>query len=600
MDEVTDPSLSVLAEGSFLSGPKSHIFNKIEDTSVLTLTIAGLKNNLMKKIPSKHMFHTRVRAASRIGPHNLDVISVIVGSLLGDCYASKRSVEGTRLCYRQSTVHRDYLFWLYKFFFTRGYCSNLEPRMYKRVLKNKGSDDKTHYGYEFNTFTFRSFNWVHKMFYKKGIKYISADLVKYITPLALAIWTMSQPKGYEELQLNTCFRSKEDIDKLILILKNRYDLISYSFKDNKNYFGVSIANESKDSFRSIIQPYLNKTVKSSSAQFKPLINLSLNPHFQLSILVKGNRYYSTKGVNSIVASYSNPINLKSAIYKENLKKSGIYRWTNLISGKTYIGSSSNLAKRFSGYFSTIFLTRESLKTKSLIYSALLKYGHSNFKLDILEYCDPKELLVREQYYLNLYSPEYNILKTAGSNLGFKHSDETLLKFKLREFSKEHLELIRKTGSVNFIKFNENKRLKVAIHDFSIDITTTYGSMDEASKVINVDTKTFWTKERSEKESKDIIPYKGKYVITILREGITEKDHLERVELARVNLSKGLINWNKAKGKIVVVTNVVTKETVNYYSVSDAARSLNVNRFAISRRIKDKKLLDGIYKFSYLD
>ncbi|WP_431998961.1 hypothetical protein [Streptomyces fungicidicus] len=136
---------------------------------------------------------------------------------------------------------------------------------------------------------------------------------------------MSQPKGYEKLQLNTCFRSKEDIDKLILILKNRYDLISYSFKDNKNYFGVSIANESKYSFTSIIQPYLNKTVKSPSAQFKPLMNLYLNPHFQLSKLVKGNRYYSTKGVNSIVASYSNPVNLKSAIYKENLKKSGIYR-----------------------------------------------------------------------------------------------------------------------------------------------------------------------------------------------------------------------------------------------------------------------------------
>lgn len=94
-----------------------------------------------------------------------------------------------------------------------------------------------------------------------------------------------------------------------------------------------------------------------------------------------------------------------------MKKAGIYRWTNLISGKTYIGSSSNLAKRFTGYFSITFLTRESLKSKSLIYSALLKYGYSNFKLDILEYCDPKELLVREQYYLNLNIEDYqkNIL-----------------------------------------------------------------------------------------------------------------------------------------------------------------------------------------------
>lgn len=180
MDEVTDPNLSIVVEG--LSGPKSHILNKIEDTCILSLAITGQRNYITKKIPFNRMFHTspgeegplsgvltpergksplggtRVKAASRIGPHNLDVISVIVGSLLGDCYANKRSVEGTRLCYRQSIVHKDYLFLLYNFFFARGYCSNLEPRMYKRVLKNKGSVDKTHYGYEFNTFTFRSFN----------------------------------------------------------------------------------------------------------------------------------------------------------------------------------------------------------------------------------------------------------------------------------------------------------------------------------------------------------------------------------------------------------------------------------------------------------
>ena len=77
------------------------------------------------------------------------------------------------------------------------------------------------------------------------------------------------------------------------------------------------------------------------------------------------------------------------------------------------------------------------------------------KLDVLEYCDPKELLVREQYYLDLYSPEYNILTKAGSNLGFKHSDETLLKFQLRKFTKEQLELLRKISSANLIEFNKN-------------------------------------------------------------------------------------------------------------------------------------------------
>ena len=60
-------------------------------------------------------FHTKVRAINRIGPHNQDVISVIVGSLLGDCYDNKRSIEGTRFVYKQSIIHKSYFFWLYTF-----------------------------------------------------------------------------------------------------------------------------------------------------------------------------------------------------------------------------------------------------------------------------------------------------------------------------------------------------------------------------------------------------------------------------------------------------------------------------------------------------
>lgn len=291
-----------------------------------------------------------------------------------------------------------------------------------------------------------------------------------------------------------------------------------------------------------------------------------------------------------------------------MNKAGIYRWTNLTNGKFYIGSSSNLGKRFSGYFSFNFLTRESLKTKSLIYTAILKYDYSKFKLDILEYCDPAELLVREQYYLDLLKPEYNILKIAGSSpprrvgtwesLGFKHSEETLLKFKLRELSKEHLEFLRKSGTANLMEYNKNKRLKVAVHDFISDSTETYASIDEASKAIKVDTKTLWAKEKSEKNN-NIIPYQGRYVITILRDGITIVDHNIIVEIARENISKGLINRNKAKGNIVVVTNVVTGDSASYNSVSEASRVLNVNRFTLSRYLKDQKVLNGLYKFSYL-
>ena len=57
-----------------------------------------------------------------------------------------------------------------------------------------------------------------------------------------------------------------------------------------------------------------------------------------------------------------------------------------------------------------------------INKALLKHGYAKFSLEILEYCNSEDLLKREQYYLDTLKPEYNIVKKAGSTLGYKHSE----------------------------------------------------------------------------------------------------------------------------------------------------------------------------------
>lgn len=67
----------------------------------------------------------------------------------------------------------------------------------------------------------------------------------------------------------------------------------------------------------------------------------------------------------------------------------------------------------------------------IILKTLIKYGYSNFKVEILEFCNKDEVLAREQYYLDLLKPEYNILTVAGSSLGYKHSEETKVKLKTR-------------------------------------------------------------------------------------------------------------------------------------------------------------------------
>jgi len=65
------------------------------------------------------------------------------------------------------------------------------------------------------------------------------------------------------------------------------------------------------------------------------------------------------------------------------------------------------------------------RSNSHIYSALLKNGHSNFSLTILEYCEPSKCLEREKDFLKLFYPEYNIAKDpTAPMLGRNHSEET--------------------------------------------------------------------------------------------------------------------------------------------------------------------------------
>ena len=125
--------------------------------------------------------------------------------------------------------------------------------------------------------------------------------------------------------------------------------------------------------------------------------------------------------------YDNAEALKTTIFSENINKSGIYCWINNLNKNTYVGSGVKslwrTAKRVGDYFNESELVRNPRP----IHLALLKYGHTNFTLEILEYCSKDMLIEREQYYLDLLKPEYNILKHAYSLLGYKHSEENIAK-----------------------------------------------------------------------------------------------------------------------------------------------------------------------------
>jgi len=62
-----------------------------------------------------------------------------------------------------------------------------------------------------------------------------------------------------------------------------------------------------------------------------------------------------------------------------------------------------------------FSLRSLINSNRPIEMALLKHGYSNFKLEILEYCGIKELLEREQYYLDNLTLQYNTVKKSRIN-----------------------------------------------------------------------------------------------------------------------------------------------------------------------------------------
>ena len=85
--------------------------------------------------------------------------------------------------------------------------------------------------------------------------------------------------------------------------------------------------------------------------------------------------------------------------KENNGRSGVYLWKNNITGKCYVGSSVRLGRRLINYYSFKYIADP--KSNMLINKALIKYGYSNFSLEILEYCEPSLVVTREQYYIDL-------------------------------------------------------------------------------------------------------------------------------------------------------------------------------------------------------
>lgn len=194
----------------------------------------------------------RQKPQTRIGPHHEEIISVLVGSLLGDGYAERIQSGGVRFRFRQQAKHKEYIFWLHEFLSTRGYCNKDLPVLYEQTY-----GDKVHQAYRFGTFGFSSFIWLYNLFYTNSkVKVVPKNIADLLTPLALAIWICDDGTWKPGVRIATNCFTKEEVELLSLALQTKFNLKSSLHKNKHGKYFIQISPDSLKLLICIVTPYI--------------------------------------------------------------------------------------------------------------------------------------------------------------------------------------------------------------------------------------------------------------------------------------------------------------------------------------------------------
>lgn len=198
---------------------------------------------------------------NKIGPHSLEILSIIYGTLLGNSNMEKR-FNNVRISFKQENKNVEYLYWLWKTLSQLGYCTNNKPKLKERISKN----GKKIFYYKFNSYTYSNLNYIYDEFYRNNskIKRVPDNIFNNLTPLALACWIMEDGirigKG---IKLSTEVFLKEDVELLIKILFLKWDIKSSIQKSGKaelNQWVIYISKSEVYKVQNLVFPFIVKSM----------------------------------------------------------------------------------------------------------------------------------------------------------------------------------------------------------------------------------------------------------------------------------------------------------------------------------------------------
>lgn len=100
---------------------------------------------------------------------------------------------------------------------------------------------------------------------------------------------------------------------------------------------------------------------------------------------------------------------------------GIYEIRNIKNGRRYVGSAVNVSKRWREHLRQLETGKHHSRFMQRCWN---KNGGENFIFRVLKACEVGDLIAEEQEAIDAIKPEYNSVPTAGSQLGYRHTEET--------------------------------------------------------------------------------------------------------------------------------------------------------------------------------
>ena len=150
---------------------------------------------------------------------------------------------------------------------------------------------------------------------------------------------------------------------------------------------------------------------------------------------------------------------------------GIYKITNNINGKIYIGQSRHIKSRWSDH--------KHCHKDTPLYNDMWEYGIENFSFDVLEECEIEELNEKEKYWVSFYDSHNNgyNLTPGGGGASIYRVDPRILYEKYQE-----LQSVSATAEVCGCSMGTVRR---AIQSAGIDLT----HLAEEKQVLQIDPNT---------------------------------------------------------------------------------------------------------------